>query len=106
MYYTGIDPFTKKEVYTAKDMHEKRLQKALLLYWDPAHHDEVREALMKAGRADLIGSKAHCLVPPASGKGALPIAMRRGFGGPSSGAKRPSGHRGPEKSGHEKRGRQ
>lgn len=77
MYYTGIDPFTKAPVYTAKEMHEKRLQKALLLYWDPAHHDEAREALIKAGRADLIGSKPHCLVPPASGKGAMPIAMRR-----------------------------
>ncbi|MDI1476078.1 YgiQ family radical SAM protein [Polyangium sp. y55x31] len=77
MYYTGIDPFTKAPVYTAKEMHEKRLQKALLLYWDPAHHDEAREALIKAGRADLIGSKPHCLVPPASGKGAMPIAMQR-----------------------------
>ncbi|MDI1451081.1 YgiQ family radical SAM protein [Polyangium sp. 6x1] len=77
MYYTGIDPFTKAPVYTAKEMHEKRLQKALLLYWDPAHHDEAREALIKAGRGDLIGSKPHCLVPPASGKGAMPIAMRR-----------------------------
>ncbi len=77
MYYTGIDPFTKKPVYTAKDLKEKKLQKALLLYWDPAHHDEVREALLKAGRGDLIGNKPHCLVPPATGKGALPRYMRR-----------------------------
>jgi uncharacterized radical SAM protein YgiQ len=77
MYYTGVDPFSRKPVYTAKDLHEKRLQKALLLYWDPAHHDEAREALIKAGRADLIGSKPHCLVPPASGKGALPMAQQR-----------------------------
>jgi uncharacterized radical SAM protein YgiQ len=76
MYHTGLDPFTGKEVYTAKDMHEKRLQKALLLYWDTAHHDEVREALTRAGRADLIGSKKHCLVPPPSGKGSLPRYMR------------------------------
>lgn len=72
MYYTGLDPFTRRPVYTAKDLHEKRLQKALLLYWDPAHHDEAREALIKAGRGDLIGNKPHCLVPPATGKGALP----------------------------------
>ncbi|APR84313.1 Fe-S OXIDOREDUCTASE [Minicystis rosea] len=78
MYYTGIDPFTRQPVYTAKEMHEKRLQKALLLYWDPAHHDEAREALQKAGRGDLIGTKPHCLVPPASGKGALPMYMRGG----------------------------
>lgn len=78
MYHTGLDPFTRKPVYTAKDLREKRLQKALLLYWDPAHHDEVREALIKAGRGDLIGTKPRCLVPPASGKGALPVRMTRG----------------------------
>jgi uncharacterized radical SAM protein YgiQ len=76
MYYTGIDPFTREPVYTAKDLREKRLQKALLLYWDPAHHEEAREALIKAGRADLIGTKPHCLVPPATGKGALPRYMQ------------------------------
>jgi len=76
MYHTGLDPFTGKPVYTAKDMLEKRLQKALLLYWDPAHHDEVREALQRAGRGDLIGTGQHALVPPASGKGSLPRYMR------------------------------
>lgn len=77
MYHTGIDPFTRKPVYTAKDMHEKRLQKALLLYWDPAHHEETREALLKAGRADLIGTKPHCLVPPGTGKGAPPRYLQK-----------------------------
>jgi uncharacterized radical SAM protein YgiQ len=80
MYYTGLDPFTMKAVYTAKDLREKRLQKALLLYWDPAHHDEVREALREAGRADLIGTKPQCLVPPESGKGSLPRHMLRAHG--------------------------
>jgi uncharacterized radical SAM protein YgiQ len=77
MYFTGIDPLSREPVYTAKDMHEKRLQKALLLYWDPAHHDEVREALLKCGRRDLIGSGPKCLVPPKAGKGALPIHAQR-----------------------------
>ena len=75
MYYTGLDPFTRQPVYTAKTMRDKRLQKALLLYWDPAHHDEAREALRKAGRGDLIGSGPRALVPPARGKGALPRYM-------------------------------
>jgi uncharacterized radical SAM protein YgiQ len=77
MYYTGIDPLTREPVYTARDLHEKRLQKALLLYWDPAQHDLAREALVKAGRSDLIGTAPHCLVPPASGKGSLSIHARR-----------------------------
>ncbi|MEJ7731580.1 MAG: YgiQ family radical SAM protein [Polyangiaceae bacterium] len=79
MYWTGIDPFTRKPVYTARDLGDKRLQKALLLYWDPAHHDEVREALIKANRRDLIGTRPGCLVPPATGKGSLPMYMRRGM---------------------------
>jgi uncharacterized radical SAM protein YgiQ len=76
MYFTGLDPFTRKPVYTAKTLREKRLQKALLLYWDTAHHDEAREALRKAGRADLIGSGKDALVPPERGKGALPRYMK------------------------------
>ena len=78
---TGLDfEFCRNTSYTAKDLHEKRLQKALLLYWDTAHHDEVREALITAGRGDLIGTRPHCLVPPATGKGSLPRYMRRDQG--------------------------
>lgn len=76
MYVTGLDPFTSEPVYTAKTMKDKRLQKALLLYWDPAHHDETREALALAGRQDLIGSGKKALVPPKKGKGALPKYMK------------------------------
>jgi uncharacterized radical SAM protein YgiQ len=64
MYHTGIDPLTMKPCHTAKGLREKRLQKALLLYWDPAQHDLVREALTIAGRSDLIGHRPECLVPP------------------------------------------
>ena len=35
MYYTGLDPFTQEPVYTAHELREKRLMKALLFYWDP-----------------------------------------------------------------------
>lgn len=77
MYFTGIDPLTREPVFTVKDPAAKRMQKALLFYWDPAHHDEVRDALVKAGRRDLIGSGPRALVPPATGKGSLPIHMKR-----------------------------
>ena len=49
MYHTGIDPLTMKPCYTAKGLREKRLQKALLLYWDPEQHELVREALDARG---------------------------------------------------------
>ncbi len=77
MYYTGRDPFTRAPVYVAKTLHEKRMQKALLQYWDPAQHALAREALARAGRADLIGSKPHQLVPPEHGRGSLSIHQRQ-----------------------------
>src|SRR5262249_9633120 len=51
MYHTGIDPLTMQPVYTPRGLHDKKLQKALLLYWDPAQQPLAREALRKAGRA-------------------------------------------------------
>jgi uncharacterized radical SAM protein YgiQ len=64
MYYTGLDPFTSKPVYTATDMREKKMKKALLFYWDKAHWPLAREALQRAARPDLIGRGPRCLVPP------------------------------------------
>jgi len=77
MYYTGRDPFSREPVYTAKTLPEKRMQKALLQYWDPAQHHLAREALKLARREDLIGSKPHQLVPPEHGQGSLSIHHRR-----------------------------
>ncbi len=67
MYHTGIDPLTMKPVYTARDLREKRMMKALIFYWDEAEWPLAREALRKAGRADLIGRAPGCLVPPDHG---------------------------------------
>jgi uncharacterized radical SAM protein YgiQ len=64
MYHTGLDPFTMKPVYTATDLREKKMMKALLFYWDPPSWPLAREALRKAGRKDLIGRGPRCLVPP------------------------------------------
>ena len=64
MFYTGLDPYTMKEVYVAKDPHEKAMQRALLQYFNPKNADLVREALKKAGRHDLIGYGDKCLITP------------------------------------------
>jgi uncharacterized radical SAM protein YgiQ len=64
MYYTGIDPLAMEPVYTATGLREKRLQKALILYWNREEWPLTREALREAGRADLIGYGEGCLVPP------------------------------------------
>ena len=53
-----------EEVYVAKDPHEKAMQRALIQYKRPENYDLVKEALMKAGREDLIGFGEECLIPP------------------------------------------
>jgi hypothetical protein len=55
MYYTGIDPFTKKPVKTARNLGDRKLQRALMQFFKPENYFEVREALVRAGRTDLIG---------------------------------------------------
>ena len=50
MYYTGIDPFTKKPVYVAKHLRDRKLQRALMQFFKPENYFEVRKALQKAGR--------------------------------------------------------
>jgi len=64
MYYTGLDE-AGKPVYVAKTQEEKDMQRALLQFYRPQNHARVRAALIKAGRADLIGRTPGCLVPPA-----------------------------------------
>jgi len=64
MFYTGLDPFTMKEVYVPRDMEEKRMQRALLQFRVPDNIPLVIKALKKAGRDDLIGYGPRCLVRP------------------------------------------
>lgn len=64
MYYTGVDPRTMEPVYVPKNPHEKAMQRALIQYRLPENHDLVKEALLKAGRKDLIGFDEKCLIPP------------------------------------------
>ena len=62
MYYTGLDPRTMKPVYVPTDPHEKAMQRALIQYKNPKNRELVREALIKAGREDLIGNGKNCLI--------------------------------------------
>ncbi len=64
MYYTGIDPETMKPVYVCKNPHEKAMQRALIQYRNPQNYDLVKEALIAAGRTDLIGFDKKCLIKP------------------------------------------
>jgi uncharacterized radical SAM protein YgiQ len=64
MFYTGINPYTGKDVFVPKSPHEKAMQRALLQYFLPKNRKLVIEALQKAGRLDLIGNGKECLIKP------------------------------------------
>ena len=64
MYYTGLDPRTMEPVYVPTNPHEKAMQRALIQYRNPDNYDLVKEALIKAGREDLIGFDQKCLIKP------------------------------------------
>ncbi len=64
MYYTGLDPRTMKKVYVPVNPHEKAMQRALIQYRNPKNYDLVYEALVAAGRRDLIGFTKECLIKP------------------------------------------
>src|SRR5262249_26590757 len=76
MYYTGIDPFTGQEVFVARGMHDRKMQRALMQFFKPENYFEVRKALEEAGRADLIGG-CEGLIPAQPPREALRARMER-----------------------------
>lgn len=86
MYYTGINPLTNESVHVPKSQEERAMQRALIQYKNPANEKLVRQALIKAGREDLIGFGKKCLIHPlntdnikqaAKGTGALGQERKR-----------------------------
>jgi len=64
MYHSGFDPRTMEEVYVAKSVEAKKMQRALLQYHKKENQQLVRKALKMAGRKDLIGYDKKSLVQP------------------------------------------
>ena len=88
MFYTGVDPRTMEPVYIPRDPHEKAMQRALIQYRKPENYKLVKEALRKAGREDLIGYGAKCLIRPVSpkpGAGGGKKQVGSGAGKPANG---------------------
>ncbi|MBV8089543.1 MAG: DUF3362 domain-containing protein, partial [Alphaproteobacteria bacterium] len=77
LYYTGIDPFTKQHVYVAKGLRDRKMQRALMQFFKPDNWFTVREALIQAGRQDLIGSGCDCLIPDQPPKEAIAARRKR-----------------------------
>jgi uncharacterized radical SAM protein YgiQ len=62
MYWTGRDPATGETIHVARGERERSMQRALLQYKKPENRKLVREALIAAGRQDLIGNGSKCLI--------------------------------------------
>ncbi|WP_438862989.1 YgiQ family radical SAM protein [Neptunicella sp.] len=85
MYHSGVDSLRKvkkdsDEVPSAKGEIHRRLHKALLRYHDPKSWPQIRQALVKMGREELIGRGPQHLVPPetAQEKYAKPAKAAKG----------------------------
>ena len=63
MHYTGLDPISMKPVHTVRKLRDRQTQRALMQFFAPENYFTVREALLDAGRQDLIGSGRQCLIP-------------------------------------------
>jgi Domain of unknown function (DUF3362) len=77
LFHTGIDPFTGEEVYVAKALRDREMQRALMQFVKPENYFTVQDALLKAGRGDLIGNGCECLIPAHPPKGAIEARRRR-----------------------------
>lgn len=77
MYYTGIDPRDGSKVYVCRNPHEKAMQRALIQYRNPKNYDLVHEALVKAGRTDLIGFDEKCLIKPKRSKLTKSVVVKK-----------------------------
>jgi Domain of unknown function (DUF3362) len=77
MYFTGLDPFTGEEVYVAKGLRDRKMQRALMQFFKPENYFMVREALIQAGRQDLIGSGCDCLIPSQPPRAAIEARRQR-----------------------------
>ncbi len=77
MYHTGLDPFTKKPVHVDKFLRDRKLQRALMQFFEPRNYFLCRKALVGAGRRDLIGQGCDCLIPSTPPQEALDYRRER-----------------------------
>jgi hypothetical protein len=77
MYYTGTNHFSGEEVFVARGLRDRKMQRALLQFFKPENYFQVREALLQAGRGDLIGGGCDALIPSVPPKEALRARMDR-----------------------------
>ena len=69
--------FRSQEVFVARHLRDRKLQRALMQFFKPENYFEVREALTQADRTDLIGQGCDCLIPAQPPREAIQARRRR-----------------------------
>jgi Domain of unknown function (DUF3362) len=59
---TALDAFTGQEVHVAPHLRDRKVQRVLLQFFKPDNDFEVRNALLEAGRHNVIGSGCDALM--------------------------------------------
>ena len=54
MWYTGLDPYTLRPVWSAKSKDEKLAQRQFFFWYKPSERNGITRSLRKIGRPDLI----------------------------------------------------
>jgi uncharacterized radical SAM protein YgiQ len=83
MYHSGKNPLRKvtadsDTVPIPKAGNVRKLHKAFIRYHDPNNWPMLREALIRMGRPDLIGSGKQCLIPSWQPLSSKPVTTVRG----------------------------
>lgn len=84
IYYTGIDPYTGKEVYTPRTDRDKTAQRQFFFWYKPEAKREIIDSLRRIHRTDLIEKLYPYRVNdyvPRTGRGPRPSQPSREFGG-------------------------
>jgi uncharacterized radical SAM protein YgiQ len=77
MYYTGMDPDSGRKLYVPRSDREKGLQKAFLLWHQPAEHTKIMEGLRQLGREDLAAELLSGGIPAPDRKKVHPRSSSR-----------------------------
>lgn len=54
IFYTGINPYTGEQIYTARTPKEKESQRQFFFWYDPKYRSQLTAELRRLGRQDLI----------------------------------------------------
>jgi hypothetical protein len=55
MYWSGIDPMTKKQLYVAKEWKDRKIQQAMLQPHKPGHREILQKYRIEKHRQEIAG---------------------------------------------------